>query len=138
MCCKLFVQILWMYGNAIPAATRTLVMSALEQKVFTPIRAAYLGDPTALDLNWWMVRSTTPINGYCNHNTVDLGGITAAALSVLTDKADRAMFVAGNLIHNKIFTTFWPDGWYPEGNAYFQYVSFLLKMHATVNLKMEI
>ena len=85
-----------------------------------------------------MVRSTTPINGYCNHNTVDLGGITAAALSVLTDKTDRAMFVAGNLIHNKIFTTFWSDGWYPEGNAYFQYVSFHFKIHGTVNVKLGI
>lgn len=117
-----------MYGNAIPVATRELVMAALEQKVFTPVRAALMGDPTALKLNWWMVRSMEPINGYGNHNTVNLGGITAAALSVLNDKADRAMFVAGTLIHNKIFTTFWPDNWFPEGNAYFQFVSVIWVM----------
>ena len=109
-------QVLYSLGDQISNATRDTVLGALEVRIFSPMRSAYNGTAATQGM-WWMVGPV--IN---NWNAVCLGGVTTAALAVLADKVDRALFIAGDLQRNKFFTTFTPDGYDTEGIGYFSYV----------------
>jgi hypothetical protein len=78
-------QALYMMGDKIPIATRKRAMDALEQKIFAPMRRDYAGQEQT---NFGWLKSDNNWTAVC-HN-----GVTDAALAVLPDRNDRALFAA--------------------------------------------
>ena len=106
-------EALYLLGGKIPADTRKRAMDALELHVFGPMRLAYAGqDKTgpkwlAAEHNW---------NSVC-HN-----GVTDAALTILQDKNDRALFTAA-AEHwvPRYIDSFSDSGYDTEGIGYWVY-----------------
>jgi hypothetical protein len=104
-------QILYMLQGQLSDQTVRTTMSALEERVFSPMRATFKTGKG----NWWLV-------GESNWQAVCLDGVTGAALAVIKDKKDRALFasVAEHYIPN-YFNTFSDDGYAYEGASYWSY-----------------
>ena len=113
-------QALYLLGDKIPAATRTHVMAEMEKHVFGPMRQSYLagGPPDNHSGNlghWWL-------HADMNWNAVCLKGVTGAALAMLPDVKDRAMFVAGAEHYIQHYDNgFGDDGYDTEGLGYWNY-----------------
>lgn len=111
-------EALYLLGDKIPAATRTHVLSEMERHVFGPIRASYTkGDDTGSHSSghWWL-------HGDMNWNSVCLKGVTGAALAVLPDRKDRALFAAGAEHYIDHYDrSFASDGYDTEGLGYWNY-----------------
>lgn len=78
-------EALYLLGDKIPADTRQRAMAALELHVFGPMRRAYAGQEQTF-ISWLTVKH--------NWNSVCHNGVTDAALTVLPDRNDRALFAA--------------------------------------------
>jgi len=111
-------EALYLLGDKVPAATRTHVLNEMERHVFGPIRASYTtgGDTESHSSgHWWL-------HGDMNWNAVCLKGVTGAALAVLPEKKDRALFVAGAEHYIDHYDrSFAPDGYDTEGLGYWNY-----------------
>ncbi len=109
---------LYLLGDQIPAVTRRHVLAEMDRHVFAPMRISYTkGTNTSADsaANWWLT-------GDMNWNAVCLKGVTGAALAVLPDKNDRALFVAGAEHYIDHYQrSFAPDGYDTEGLGYWNY-----------------
>lgn len=105
-------QALYMLGDLLDADTRQKTMTALEQRVFSPVRRTVVSGNRD---NWWL-------HADHNWNAVCLKGVVAAALSVIPDVHDRAVFAAAGehyiLHYLKGFTA---EGYTPEGPGYWNY-----------------
>jgi hypothetical protein len=110
-------EALYLLGDKIPAATRKHVMTEMERHVFGPMRQS-LAKPSAdgdHNGNWWLYATM-------NWNAVCLKGVTGAALAILPDVQDRALFVAGAERFIKNYEeSFNPDGYDTEGLGYWNY-----------------
>lgn len=78
-------EALYLLGDKIPADTRKRAIDALELHVFGPMRRTYADKEVPL-IDWVHARH--------NWTAVCFNGVTDAALTVLPDKNDRALFVA--------------------------------------------
>ena len=78
-------EALYLLGDKIPADTRKRAIDALELHVFGPMRRTYAGKELPL-LDW--------VHAKHNWNAVCFNGVTDAALTILPDRSDRALFVA--------------------------------------------
>lgn len=106
-------EALYLLGDKIPQATRQRAMAALQLHVFGPMRDAFAGRaPTYIS---WLTAKH-------NWNSVCLNGVTGAALTILPDRKDRALFAAaaehwsGNYLDS-----FTDTGYDNEGIGYWDY-----------------
>ncbi|MCX7008561.1 MAG: heparinase II/III family protein, partial [Kiritimatiellaeota bacterium] len=104
-------QILWLLGDKISAGTRAKVMAALEQRIFAPLRESFR---TGKGNSW--------LRAEMNWNPVCLAGGVGAALTVLPDRNDRALFAAAGEHYGRYYMAgFTPDGYCGEGMGYWNY-----------------
>ncbi|MEC5385328.1 hypothetical protein VVD49_06310 [Uliginosibacterium sp. H3] len=105
-------QTLYMLGPQLGAEVRGKTMEALEARVFAPMRQSF--NQGGRD-HWWLQADH-------NWNAVCLKGVVGAALAVLPDARDRAMFVAaGEHYIRKYVAGFPADGYALEGPGYWNY-----------------
>ncbi len=110
-------EALYLLGDSIPASTRKHAEVEMEAHVFGPMRLSLTkpGDDSGHSGNWWL-------NAEMNWNAVCLKGVTGAAMAMLTNVQDRALFVAAaeHFIGN-YEKSFNPDGYDTEGLGYWNY-----------------
>ncbi|MDR3792369.1 MAG: heparinase II/III family protein [Terracidiphilus sp.] len=106
-------EALYLLGDKIPAATRQRAMDALELHVFGPMRRAYAGQEKTY-ISWLDTKH--------NWNSVCHNGVTDAALTILPDRNDRALFAAAaeHWVPNYI-DSFSDSGYDTEGIGYWVY-----------------
>lgn len=111
-------EAMYLLGDKIPAATRKHVTAEMEKHVFGPMRDSYLSGNISADNHnghWWLVADM-------NWNAVCLKGVTGAALAMLPDVKDRALFVAGAEHFIQHYEKgFAEDGYDTEGLGYWNY-----------------
>lgn len=111
-------EAMYLLGDKIPAATRKHVTAEMEKHVFGPMRDSYLSGSISADNHnghWWLVADM-------NWNAVCLKGVTGAALAMLPDVKDRALFVAGAEHFIQHYENgFAEDGYDTEGLGYWNY-----------------
>lgn len=106
-------EALYLMGDKLPAATRKRAMDALEQKVFSPMRRAYAGQEQSY-IGWLKAEQ--------NWNAVCHNGVTDAALTVLPDRNDRALFAAAAEQWAPLYLgSFSDSGYDTEGIGYWVY-----------------
>lgn len=104
-------QVLWLLGDKISPGTRAKLMAALEQRIFAPLRESFRTGKG----NWWL-------RAEMNWNPVCLSGSVGAALAVLPDRNDRALFAAAGEHYGRYYLAgFTPDGYCGEGLGYWNY-----------------
>lgn len=104
-------EALYLLGDELPAATRKTVMTALNTRIFEPMRAAIATGHGY----WWMTGAT-------NWNAVCLDGVTSAVLSALPSRRERALFVAAAAHYAPNYLkSFGADGYAIEGIGYWDY-----------------
>jgi hypothetical protein len=104
-------QTLYMLGDELSAAVREATMTALRMRVFGPVAQSL---QTGRGHFW--------LNAEHNWNAVCLKGVVAAALAVLQDRSERAIFVAaGEHYIHYFLRSFTDDGYTGEGPGYWQY-----------------
>ena len=105
-------QALYMLGKKLSPAVRQKTLATLEQRVFGPVRRTIISGNRD---HWWLRADQ-------NWNAVCLKGVVIAALTLLPDKHDRAVFAtaAEHYIANYVggFTS---DGYTNEGPGYWNY-----------------
>ncbi|WP_297510352.1 heparinase II/III family protein [uncultured Caulobacter sp.] len=105
-------QALYMLGDWLPPDLRQRTLSALNQRVFDPVRKSLVG---ANRDHFWLRADH-------NWNAVCLKGVVDAALTVLPDRTDRALFAAGAEVYIRNYVAgFGPDGYSSEGPGYWNY-----------------
>ncbi len=106
-------EALYLLGDKIPAATRQRAMAALELHVFGPMRRAYAGQEKTF-IGWLDVKH--------NWNAVCHNGVTDAALTILPERNDRALFAAAaeHWVPNYL-DSFSDSGYDNEGIGYWVY-----------------
>jgi len=106
-------EALYLLGDKIPADTRQRAMAALELHVFGPMRRAYAGQEDTY-ISWLTVKH--------NWNSVCHNGVTSAALTILPDRNDRALFAAAaeKWVPNYL-DSFSDSGYGNEGIGYWVY-----------------
>ena len=106
-------EALYLMGDKIPADTRKRAMDALELHVFGPMRRAYAGQEKTF-IGWLDVKH--------NWNAVCHNGVTDAALTILPDRGDRALFVAAAEHWSPNYLDSFSDSGYDnEGIGYWVY-----------------
>jgi hypothetical protein len=106
-------EALYLLGDKIPPDTRQRAMAALELHVFGPMRRAYAGQEQTF-IGWLNVKH--------NWNAVCHNGVTDAALTILPDRNDRALFAAAaeHWVPNYL-DSFSDSGYDNEGIGYWVY-----------------
>jgi hypothetical protein len=106
-------EALYLLGDKLPPETRQRAMAALELHVFGPMRRAYAGQEKTF-IGWLDVKH--------NWNAVCHNGVTDAALTILPDKNDRALFAAAaeKWVPNYL-DSFSDSGYDNEGIGYWVY-----------------
>lgn len=104
-------QCVYMLGDKLSMETRARVQCAFREKVFRPIRRCL---EETKPFYWFTVTN--------NWNSVCLAGVTSAALTLLTDKEERAYFVAAaEKYHEYGMKGYADDGYCSEGVGYYNY-----------------
>ncbi len=101
----------------LPEDVERLARSELERRVFAPLRRLFSDTRAtrAAAPHWWF-------QGPANWTAVCHSGVTRAALAVLEDRADRALFVeAAERSARTFMTGFTDDGYCSEGMGYWNY-----------------
>jgi hypothetical protein len=102
---------LYLLGDKLPPATRKRALDALDVRIFKPMRDSFR---SGQGNDWLTVQS--------NWNAVCLKGVTGAALAVLPDRNDRALFVAAAEHYSSFYLMpFRDDGYGLEGMGYWNY-----------------
>jgi hypothetical protein len=118
-------QALYLLGDRINPSVRKTALDALEKRVFTPVRNTLI---TGKD-NTWIKREG-------NWNLVCLAGVVSAALAVLPDRNDRAVFAAAAEHYVKLYISgFDADGYSTEGPGYWNYgFSHFVQLREALNI----
>jgi hypothetical protein len=104
-------ETLYLLGDKLPDPTRKRAMAALELHMFAPMRDSIAGKHREF---WFYAAS--------NWNAVCWNGVTGAALTVLPDRNDRALFAAAaELYSNGYLASYTDSGYAEEGIAYWSY-----------------
>jgi hypothetical protein len=105
-------QAIYMLGDWIRPDLRRRTLSALDERVFEPLRKSFSG---ANKDNFWL-------HADHNWNAVCLKGTVAAALTILPDRKDRGLFAAaGEHYIQRYVSGFTPEGYTSEGPGYWNY-----------------
>ena len=109
-------QALWLLEGRIDPGLRTRVLDALEKRIFAPVRTSL----TTHKDHWWLGGESDPVKN--NWNAVCLAGVVGAARTILTDRNDRAVFIAAGEHYSQYFINgFTDDGYCDEGPGYWVY-----------------
>jgi hypothetical protein len=102
----------YLFGDKLNPTTTAAVKSALRTRIFEPYKATL----KTRQSNQWLIWTS-------NWNPVCLAGVTGAALTVITDKNERALFIdaAEKYSNNFIDSGFTADGYDVEGLGYYNY-----------------
>jgi hypothetical protein len=104
-------EALYLLGDKIPAATRQRALAALELHMFAPTRRSLSG----VQPDGWL-------HVHSNWNPVCLNGVADAALTILPDRKDRALFAAAaEHFSTYYFYSFRDSGYDDEGIGYWGY-----------------
>lgn len=104
-------QALYLLGGKLDDDVRRLILDAMEKRIFDPVRETMRTGKG----NFWL---------YAKHNwnSVCLAGVTAAALSAIPDRKERAVFVAAALFYGRNYLEgYQDDGYCEEGAGYWNY-----------------
>jgi hypothetical protein len=105
-------QALYMLGDWLSDPLRQRTLKALTERVFQPLRETLL---TGNRDHYWL-----SVNN--NWNAVCLKGVVAAALTLLPERKDRALFAAAGEHYIKYYISgFTDDGYTSEGPGYWNY-----------------
>lgn len=104
-------EALYLLGDKLSPDVRKRALNALDQNVFAPMRKSFAG-----------VHPDSWLHVHSNWNAVCLDGTVGAALAVLPDRDDRALFVAAaeHFSPNYLFS-FKDSGYDEEGIGYWVY-----------------
>jgi len=109
-------QAIYLLGEKLDSETKEKVLSALNERVFSPVRESLRTGKG----NWWLGSTSRPVQN--NWNAVCLAGVAGAARTVLPDPRDRAVFLAAGEHYSKYFVNgFRGDGYCDEGYGYWSY-----------------
>lgn len=104
-------QTLWLLKGSLSTATYDKVYAALNTRVFASVKASY----STYAGNDWLMRTN-------NWNSVCLAGVTGAALTVIPDRNERALFaVAAEKYSKNYLQGYLADGYGLEGLGYYNY-----------------
>ena len=107
----LFSQTYYLLGDKLTESTRKDIRESLQQRVFNPVLATF----KSMKNHWWLTTTN-------NWNSVCLSGVTGAALTVLPNKEDRAVFVAiAEKYSQNYIASYADDGYCTEGLGYYNY-----------------
>lgn len=107
-------QTLYMMGNKLPSALREEAVSAIRKRVFEPVLRKIANQ----DNN----RENAFLSMTNNYNHVCLSGVVGAALTVLADRHERAVFAyIGEYYSKNGISGFGDDGYCTEGVGYYNY-----------------
>ena len=108
-------EAMYLLGDKVPETTRQQVRAAMELHVFAPMRGAFAGQPEAKTYISWLTAKH-------NWNAVCLEGVVDAALTLLEDKQDRAVFAAAAEHWGENYLdSFTGSGYDSEGIGYWEY-----------------
>jgi len=108
---KELADALYLLRDRINPVLRSEALSVLDARIFRPFR-----DALRVGKGLWWLR------GENNWNAVCLNGVTAAALTILPERHDRALFAAAAEHYSKNYISgFREDGYAVEGLAYWNY-----------------
>lgn len=121
-------QALWLLGDRVEPEVREAVVRATRRRVFEPVERALRPGGWA----GWLGSVKDPVKN--NWNAVCLAGVTSAALAMLEDRGERAVFVAAGEHYVRYFLNgIRPSGYCDEGGGYWAY-GFGLFMHLRESL----
>ena len=107
-------QTLYLLGGKLPAPMKQKIYNMLQQRIFQPTLNAVRNKNANAEFISLMDTG--------NHNSVTLAYVTAAALTVIQDKHQRALFVTIAERYSKNFLLgYLDDGYCTEGIAYYSY-----------------
>ncbi len=104
-------EALYLLGDKLSPETRRRVLDALDVHVFAPFRRSLAGQRP----DWWLKATN-------NWNAVCLDGVADAALTVLPDRGERAIFAAAAEHYSGYYLeSFRDSGYADEGIGYWSY-----------------
>lgn len=107
---------LFLLGDRLDPAVREQVRDALQQRLFEPFRRALRTGSGC----WWLGSAKKPKQN--NWNAVCLSGVVGAALMLIPDKSERAIYVAAAEHYPDYYlNSFASDGYCEEGTGYWGY-----------------
>ncbi len=100
-------------GDKLSPKLRKRIKAEVMRRNLTPFKQQICGSKA---MTWWWITATN------NWNAVCLAGITEAALTLIDDPAERALYVVAAATYSKFFLSgFTPDGYCSEGVSYWNY-----------------
>ena len=116
-------EALYLLEDKIDVAVRQTVVDAIEKRIFYPVKQSLGSDKFKVNGqtdNWWLGSLADPVMG--NWNAVCLAGVVNAAVAILADRHERAVFVATGEHYSRYYiNSFREDGYYDEGVGYWNY-----------------
>ena len=107
-------QSLYLLRSKLGDEMKKNILSSLYRKVFNPTLQALRNNNANKEFTW--------LTSSGNHNSVTLSNVTSAALSVIQDKNERAVFLAiAERYSNNSLVGFTEDGYCSEGVGYYTY-----------------
>lgn len=107
-------QALYLLNSRLPAEMKQRMQDALWQRIFEPVLNAIKNNNANGEFTWLIDTG--------NHNSVTLSYVTLAALTVIEDKHQRAVFASiGERYSQNFLTGYLEDGYCTEGIGYFSY-----------------
>jgi len=109
-------QAIYLLGDRLDPVVRRQVTAAIEERIFAPIRhGLHNGEGT-----YWLGSKKSPVQN--NWNAVCLAGVVGAARILLTDRHERAVFIAAGEHYSQYFLNgIRDDGYCDEGAGYWAY-----------------
>lgn len=112
----MLAQALYLLGDKLDPAVRAEVCAVIERRIFQPFQAALTGGEK-ID---WLGDKDHPVKN--NWNAVCLAGVVDAAKILVTNRHERAVFIAAGEHYSKCFLNgFRADGFCEEGAGYWAY-----------------
>jgi len=100
-------------GDKLSAPLRQRIKDEVMRRNLTPFMQQITG---TTGMTWWWITGTN------NWNAVCLAGITEAALALIDDPAERALYIVAAATYSRFFLSgFTPDGYCSEGMGYWNY-----------------
>ena len=109
-------ETLYLLNDKIDPSVRKHLEETLRQRIFEPFRRAVASNHGC----WWLGSLKSPVQN--NWNCVCLAGVVGAALAVIPDKMERALYVAAGEHYTQYYLNSIPlDGYCGEGVGYWNY-----------------
>jgi hypothetical protein len=109
-------ETLYLLDDKIDPSVRKHLEEALRQRIFEPFRRALSSGHGC----WWLGSLQRPVQN--NWNCVCLAGVVGAALAVIPDKMERALYAAAGEHYTQYYLNSIPlDGYCGEGVGYWNY-----------------